>query len=80
MPCCLETFATCFDPNWWSMKNSLLGWGLNPRPIGHESSALTRRPVYHSYSPWALGFLSWLILDQTQLANTLRGNIWKLLF
>ncbi len=33
-----------FDPNEWCLKNGLLSGGLNPGPLGHESSALTTRP------------------------------------
>jgi hypothetical protein len=33
-----------FDPNEWCLKNGLLSGCLNPRPISHESSALTTRP------------------------------------
>ncbi len=33
-----------FDPNEWCLKNGLLSGGLNPRPLSHESSALTTRP------------------------------------
>jgi len=32
------------DPNEWCLKNGLLSGGLNPRPLSHESSALTTRP------------------------------------
>ena len=37
-------FAPGFDPNEWCLKNGLLSGGLNPRPLSHESSALTTRP------------------------------------
>jgi hypothetical protein len=33
-----------FDSNEWCLKNGLLSGGLNPRPLSHESSALTTRP------------------------------------
>ena len=33
-----------FDPNEWCLKNGLHSGGLNPRPLGHESSASTTRP------------------------------------
>jgi len=33
-----------FDPNEWCLKNGLLSGGLNPRPLSHESSALTTIP------------------------------------
>jgi hypothetical protein len=33
-----------FDPNEWCLKNGLNSGGLNPGPLGHESSALTTRP------------------------------------
>jgi len=29
------------DPNDWCLKNGLHSVGLNPRPLSHESSALT---------------------------------------
>jgi hypothetical protein len=32
-----------FDPNEWCLKNGLLSGGLNPRPLSHESFALTTR-------------------------------------
>jgi hypothetical protein len=34
----------CFDPNEWYMNNGHPSGGLNPRPLSHESSALTTRP------------------------------------
>ncbi len=37
-------FVPSFDPNEWCLKNSLLSGGLNPGPLGHESSNLTTRP------------------------------------
>jgi hypothetical protein len=37
-------FVPSFDPNEWCLKNGLHSGGLNPRPPGHESSALTTRP------------------------------------
>ncbi len=36
-------FVPSFDPNEWCLKNGLHSWGLNPGPLGHESSALTTR-------------------------------------
>ena len=40
-----------FDPNEWCLKNGLLSGGLNPRPLSHESFALTTRPrLLTSYS------------------------------
>jgi hypothetical protein len=33
-----------FDPNEWCLKNDLHSGGLNPGPLGLESSALTTRP------------------------------------
>jgi hypothetical protein len=45
-------FFKAFDPNEWCLKNGLHSWGLNPGPLGHESSALTTRPrllAYFSY-------------------------------
>jgi hypothetical protein len=44
-----------FDPNEWYLKNGLLSGGLNPRPLSHESSALTPRPrllAYHRFNIW----------------------------
>jgi hypothetical protein len=38
-------FGPSFDPNEWCLKNGLHSGGLNPGPLGHESSALTTRPV-----------------------------------
>ncbi len=37
-------FRRSFDPNQWCVKNGLHNGGLNPGPLGHESSALTTRP------------------------------------
>ncbi len=37
-------FVPSFDPNEWCLKNGLHSVGLNPGPLGHESSALTTRP------------------------------------
>ncbi len=37
-------FVPSFDPNEWYLKNDLDSGGLNPGPLGHESSALTTRP------------------------------------
>ncbi len=42
-------FVLSFDPNEWCLKNGLRSGGLNPGPLGHESSALTTRP-------WLLAF------------------------
>ncbi len=36
-------FVPSFDPNEWCLKNGLCSGGLNPGPLGHESSALTTR-------------------------------------
>ncbi len=33
-----------FNPNEWCRENGLHNCGLNPRPLSHESSALTTRP------------------------------------
>ncbi len=33
-----------FDPNEWCLKDGLHSGGLNPRPLSHESSALSTRP------------------------------------
>ncbi len=56
----------CFDPNEWCMINGLHSGGLNPRPLSHESSALTTRP-------WLLAFIFQLIdiyLSITQFKMT----------
>ncbi len=37
-------FVPSFDPIEWCRKNGLHTGGLNPGPLGHESSALTTRP------------------------------------
>ena len=37
-------FVPSFDPNEWCLKNGLHSGGLNPGPLGLESSALTTRP------------------------------------
>jgi hypothetical protein len=37
-------FVPSFDPNEWCLENGLHSGGLNPGPLGHESSALTTRP------------------------------------
>ncbi len=37
-------FVPSFDPNEWCLKNGLRSGGLNPGPLGHESSASTTRP------------------------------------
>ena len=53
-PSHLQDYSTCnnarlefstiivpsFDPNEWCLKNGLHSGGLNPGPLGHESSAL----------------------------------------
>jgi hypothetical protein len=39
-----QIFVPSFDPNEWCLKNGLRSGGLNPGPLGHESSALTTRP------------------------------------
>jgi hypothetical protein len=36
-------FVPSFDPNEWCLKNGLHSGGMNPGPLGHESSALTTR-------------------------------------
>ncbi len=57
-PSHLQDYSTCnnarwfnffpwFDPKEWCMKNGLHSGGLNPGPLGHESSAL---PQDHGYS------------------------------
>ncbi len=40
----LNLCSRLFDPNEWCLKNGLFSGGLNPRPLSHESSALTTRP------------------------------------
>ena len=42
-------FVPSFDPNEWCLKNGLHSRGLNPGPIGHESSALPTRPRQKSF-------------------------------
>jgi hypothetical protein len=37
-------FVPSFDPNEWCLKNGHYSGGLNPGPLGHESSSLTTRP------------------------------------
>jgi hypothetical protein len=37
-------FVPSFDPNEWCLKNGLHSGGLNPGPLGHESSALITKP------------------------------------
>ncbi len=65
-PSHLQDYSTCnsarwlnlfpwFDPNEWCMKNGLLSGGLNPGPLGHESSAL---PLDHGYSPLSVPTLT----------------------
>ncbi len=39
-----QFFISSFDPNEWFLKNGLHSGGLNPGPLGIESSALTTRP------------------------------------
>ena len=34
-----DPIVPSFDPNEWCLKNGLHSWGLNPGPLGHESSA-----------------------------------------
>ncbi len=46
-------FVPSFDPNEWCLKNGLHSGGLNPGPLGHESSALTTRPRLLTYD-WSL--------------------------
>ncbi len=58
-PSHLQDYSTCnsarwlnlfpwYDPNEWCLKNGLLSKGLNPGPLGHESSAL---PLDHKFPP-----------------------------
>jgi hypothetical protein len=42
-------FVPSFDPNEWCLKNGLHSGGLNPGPLGLESSALTTRPRLLAY-------------------------------
>ncbi len=44
-------FVPSFDPNEWCLKNGLHSGGLNPGPLGHESSALTTGPRLLTNSP-----------------------------
>ena len=41
-----QFFVPSFDSSEWCLKNGLHSGGLNPGPLGHESSALTTRPVF----------------------------------
>jgi hypothetical protein len=43
-------FVPSFDPNEWRLKNGLHSGGLNPGPLGHESSTLTTRPWLLAYA------------------------------
>ena len=52
----IKFLLSCFDPNEWCTKNSLLSWGLNPRPFSHDPSTL---PLVYGYSPSF--FLSFLL-------------------
>ncbi len=45
------------DPNEWCLKNDLLGGGLNPQPLSHESSALTTRPLVVFFDVCGFNFL-----------------------
>jgi hypothetical protein len=58
-------FVPSFDPNEWFLKNGLHSGGLNPGPLGHESSALTTRP-------WLLAFNS--CLTYLMLVKTVSGD------
>ena len=42
----------CFDSSEWCMKNGLLSWDSNPRPLGHVSSALTTWPRRLALNIW----------------------------
>jgi hypothetical protein len=42
-------FVPSFDPYEWCLKNGLQSGGLNPGPLGHESSALTTRTRLLTY-------------------------------
>jgi hypothetical protein len=42
-------FVPSFDPNEWCLKNGLHSGGLNPGPLGLESSTLTTRPRLLAY-------------------------------
>ncbi len=44
-----------FDPYEWCLINGLLSGGLNPRPLSHESSALTTRPQLLASCPTIIG-------------------------
>jgi hypothetical protein len=54
-----HNFVPNFDPNEWCLKNGLHSGGLNPGPLGHESSALTTRP-------WLLAFFCIFITNGFQ--------------
>jgi hypothetical protein len=51
-------FVPSFDLNEWCLKNGLHSGGLNPGPLGHESSALTTRPQLLVYALPILTFVS----------------------
>ncbi len=38
-------FFPSFDPNEWCLKNGLHSGGLNPGPLGLESSALPKQTI-----------------------------------
>jgi hypothetical protein len=49
-------FVPSFEPNEWCLKNGLHSGGLNPGPLGHESSALTTKPRLLTYNFWSYTF------------------------
>ena len=63
-----------FDPNEWCLKNGLLGGGLNPRPLSHESSALTTRPrllAFHQLKSLKNVFFIFLLFKTQCIVRTL---------
>ncbi len=45
-------FVLSFDPDEWCLKNGFHNGGLNSRPLGHKSSALTTRPRLLALKKW----------------------------
>ncbi len=65
-------FVPSFDPNEWCLKNGLYSGGLNPGPLGHESSALTTRPrllafTYHNTAYYRCTSFQILEIGKTKL-------------
>jgi hypothetical protein len=67
-------FVPSFDPNEWCLKNGLYSGGLNPGPLGHESSGLTTRPqpFFHKLTSNNLKSLcnsKWIFFQKNQNNN-----------